>query len=307
MRYIKVKFSDGKIRKVPFFEPMRPVDTKEIPDDYTGWIVEEKIDGSVTLMYLIDGAVAFLNRRATNKTPVYPDLVRSVRGMHPRGLTIIEGEAYALGGGTDSFEQFLKRDLLQNPQEAQRREKEIPLRFKAFDIVMVEGKDIRKEPILDRKKELRKVLPKNSRISASSYSTNPKEFTKKMKKDKTVEGVVFKALPDGFVEGKSPQWKKLKFKKEADTVVMGYEKGQGRRKDIGALRVGVYDKGKVKEVANVGTGFTDEELSDIKKRLDKGEKLFAKVQYMKVCSQGRLRAPVFSGLREDITVKETHL
>jgi bifunctional non-homologous end joining protein LigD len=308
MRYIKIKFSDGKVRKVPFLEPMRPIETKEIPDDYTGWIAEEKVDGSLTLMYLVDGAVAYVNRRGTNKTFVYPELIDDEpRKFNTKGLTIIQGETYALGGGTDSFEAFLKRDLLQDPEEAKNRQRQYPLKFRAFDILMKDNKWVKDKPILERKKILKALVPKGTEIEVSPYSTNPREFTKELKRDKTVEGVVFKKLPDGYEEGKSKKWRKLKFKKEADVVVMGYEKGQGRRKDIGALKVGIYDKGKVKEVANVGTGFTDEELAQLKRRLDKGEKVFGKVEYMKVGSQGRLRAPVWVGERKDITVKETHL
>lgn len=307
MRYIKVKFSDGKTRRVPFMDPMRPVDIKELSklDSYTGWIAEEKIDGSLTLMYIVDGAVAYLNRRGINKTPVYPELIVGI--PKKKGMTILEGEIYARSGGTDSFEAFLKRDLLQSPEKAKERMREIPLKFRAFDILMENGKWVTNKPILERKAILKEVIPTRTRIEVSPYHRDIEEFTKEMRKDPTVEGVVYKKIPNGFEEGRSGKWKKLKFKKIADTVIIGYEKGKGRRKDIGALKVGVYDKGKIKEVADVGTGFTDEELEDIKKRLDKGERLFAKVEYMKVGSRGRLRAPVFSGLREDITVKETHL
>jgi ATP-dependent DNA ligase len=239
---------------------------------------------------------------------VYPELIDDEpRKFHTKGMTIIQGEAYALGGGTDSFEAFLKRDLLQNPKEAKNRQRQYPLRFRAFDILMKNGKWVKDKPILERKRILKEIVPKGTDIEVSPYSTNLKEFTKEMKKDRTVEGVVFKQLPDGYEEGSSKKWRKLKFKKEADVIVIGYEKGEGRRKDIGSLKVGVYDKGKVKEVANVGTGFTDEELSSLKERLDRGDRIFAKVEYMKVGSQGRLRAPVWVGERKDITVKETHL
>ncbi len=310
MRYIRIKFSDGKVRKVPFIEPMRPVETKEIPDTYTGWIAEEKLDGSLTLMYLVDGAVAYVNRKGVNKTDVYPELTDDeARKYKGKGLSIVQGEAYALSGGTDSWEAFLHRDLLQDPEEAKRRVRKYPLRFAAFDVLMKEGKWVTDKPILERKKLLERVIPRTKEVHAVEYSLRPKRFAEQLKKDPTVEGVIFKKLPDGYEPGKSKKWKKLKFKKEADVVITGYEKGEGKRKDIGALEVGVYDRktGRVREVANVGTGFTDEELRDIKKRLDRGEKLFAKVEYLKVGSRGRLRIPSFKGLREDITVKETHL
>ncbi len=308
IRYIRIRFSDGKVRRVPLVDPMRPIDTRDIP--YTGWIAEEKKDGSLTLMYLVDGAVAYVNRKGVNKTEIYPELTDDEPyKFKSKGLTILQGETYALKGGKDSFESFLRRDLLKDPEEAKRREKKYPLKFEVFDLLMMNSKWITDKPLLNRKELLKRMIPKGTDVKLTYFSTHPKEFTESMRKDRTVEGVVFKKLPDGYKSGKVKEWGKLKFKKEADTVVMGYEKGEGRRKDIGALRVGVFDKrkGKVVEVANVGTGFTDEELSDMKDKLDKGKKLFAKVEYIKVGTQGRLRAPVFGGLREDITVKETHL
>ena len=122
--------------------------------------------------------------------------------------------------------------------------------------------------------------------------------------------MVFKRLGSAYRPGKQKDWRKLKFVKQADVVIMGYNPGHGRREDIGALQVGVWDRRRqgVVEVAMVGTGFTDEELQEIKRRLDRKEKLYAKVAYLKVGSRGGLRAPSYKGLREDIrSVRETHI
>jgi len=307
MRRIKIKFSDGKIRRVPFISPMRPEGILEAPEG--NWVAEEKKDGSLTLMYLEDGAVAYVNRRGVNKTLVYPEMVISPKNYRNKKLTIIQGEAYVGRGGKDSFENFLKRDLLKNPIEAKIRSKKYPLEFDAFDIQMAEGELLNKEPLLSRKKVLKEKLPKHSRVHYTKFFKDYKKRASELKKDKTVEGVVFKHLPDGYKSGRSDEWRKLKFTKEADVVVVGYNKGDGRRSDIGALRAGVYDKRskKIREVANVGVGFSDKDIADYKKRLDKGEKIFGKVQYLKVGSQGRLRAPVWIGERKDITIKETGL
>jgi len=304
VRNLKVKFSDGVVRSVPFVEPMRPKATEEIPEG--DWIAEEKYDGSLTLMYLGDGAVAYVNRKGRNKTLIYPELVLLPKKYRGRRLTIIQGEVYAFDGRPEHFEQFLRRDLLQDEQEAKERSKQIPLYFGAYDILMSKGEWVTDKPILERKKILSRELPRTKHIKLISSSRNLKSTTSELEREHA-EGVVYKKLPDGYESGDTSQWKKLKFRKEADVVVTGYNKGTGRRSKIGALRVGVYKNGKVVEVANVGTGFTDEELTDIKRRLDKGEKVYGKVEYQKVGSQGRLRAPAWKGRRTDITVKETHL
>lgn len=307
MKYIKIKFSDGKVRKVPFIEPMRPEDIAYVPDG--DWVAEEKKDGSLTLMYLEDGAVAYINRRGVNKTFTYPEMVIAPKNFRNKKLTIIQGEAYVGRGGMDSFEKFLSRDLIKNTEKAKERAKEYPLEFDAFDTQMVEGKLTSDKPLLERKKLLAEKLPKHKRIHLTKFRRDHKEFSSELRKDKTVEGVVFKKIPDKYESGRSDDWRKIKFTKEADVVVIGYNKGEGRRGDIGALRTGVYDKktGKIREVANVGVGFSDKDIADYKKRLDKGKKIFGKVRYLKVGSQGKLRAPVWLGERKDITIKETGL
>lgn len=311
VKEIRLRFSDNKERLVPFVDPMRPTTVAEgIPKK--NFTAEEKKDGSLTFQYIEDGAIAYVNRHGRNKTAVYPELTDDEpKKIRSDGLTITQGEAYALHGGKDVFEAFLKRDLLQDPEEAKRRAGIYPLRYEAFDIVMKNGEWTAHLPIEQRRELLKKTIPSDLKeVKIAKYSTSPVKFTERMQKDETVEGVVFKKDNSLYHSGKPGVWQKKKFTNEADVVITGYSPGEGRRKDIGTLQVGVWDpkQSKVIEVASVGTGFTDEQLADIKQKLDKGRRLFAKVEYMKVGSQGRLRMPAFKGLRSDIeSVKETHL
>ena len=308
-RMIDVIFSDKKKRRIPSIDPMRPKDIGnfQIPD---GWIAEEKKDGSLTVQYVQDGAAAYLNRRGRDKTFIYPELTdEEPKKIKSKGLTITQGETYALKGRKDNFEAFLRRDLLQDPIKARERMKKYPLKYEAFDILMKDGKCLIDLPLKERKKILKMTIPKGLKdVKITRFSLEPAKFAKKLRKDKSVEGVVYKDYSSKYYSKKRPEWRKQKFKKEADVVITGYEKGIGKRKAIGILKANVWDKRKkrLKEVANVGTGFTDEQLANMKRRLDRGEKLFAKVEYLNLGSQGRLRMPSFKGLREDITIKETH-
>lgn len=310
-RKMRIKFSDGKTREVPFVVAMRPKEHGDKPTPEEGYIAEEKKDGSLTLQYLQDGAVAYLNRRGANKTAIYPELSdKEPTQIETRGLTITHGETYALEGGTDSFEAFLRRDLLQDPEKAKERQRQYPLKYEAFDIIMKDGEWVADLPIEERKKILKETIPANLRdVKITKYSTSPARFMAAKKRDRTVEGVVLKKAGSPYRSGKRPEWRKVKFTKEADVVLTGYERGTGRRRDIGAVNAAVWDKkaGRLREVASVGTGFSDEELKDLKKRLDRGEKPIARVRYLKVGARGRLRSPSFRSLRTDITKKETHL
>lgn len=308
---IEVVFSNGRASNVPFVKPMRPI-SKEGSEVFFSPTdtIEEKKDGAMAFQYIADGKVAYVNRNGVSKTRIYPDLIEETKKIKTDGLTITQGEVFALNGGTDTFETFLKRDLLKDQNKIDERVPQIPLHYEPFDIVMKDGKWLATVPLSERRKILKDLIPKDlKRIKPMKVSNNPKKFVAKMRKDKTVEGVVSKESNSLYRSNKNNDWEKIKFVKEADTMIMGYNPGQGKRKEIGALQVGVFDhtKNKMIEVANVGTGFTNEELLDIKKRVDNGEKLFAKVEYLKVGTQGRLRMPSFKGLREDITKKETHL
>lgn len=305
----RIEFSDDKKRSVPIFKPMRPKDLGDnIP--VKNWIAEEKKDGSLTLQYIDDGAVAYLNRRGTNKTDVYPELTDDeIEKIKTKGLSIIQGETYALKGGKDDFETFLKRDLLQDPEKAKKRMKKYPLRFEAFDIVMKDGKWVNNKPLSERKKLLKQIVNPTKEFKLTKVFKNTKRATKRLKKDSTVEGVIYKKEDSKYKPGKQKDWLKNKFRKEADVIITGYKKGKGKRKEIGTLTAKVWDpkKKKLKEVASVGTGFTDKELKRLKRKLDQGKRVFGKVEYLSVGSRGRLREPSWKGERLDLeNIKETH-
>jgi len=309
----KIVFNDGKKRLVPIINPMRPKDLKEKTIPKGNWLGQEKKDGSLTIQYKVPGAVAYVNRRFSNKTPIYPDLTDDeVTKIPVKGLTITQGEAYVMKGGKDSFDAFLKRDLLQDPEEAKKRTKDYPLTYEVFDIMMKDGEWLTNKPLKDRLEVLRKTFKgKTKELKVSKTSPYIKRMTSKLRQDPTVEGIIYKKANSKYSEGKSSDWLKNKFRKEADVMITGYNPGKGKRSStFGTLKASIYDKktGKPKEVANVGTGFNDEQLKDLKKRIDKGEKVFGKVKYLNIGSQGRLRMPVWIGRRTDLkNLKETHI
>lgn len=308
-RYIDLEFSDGKTRRVPFVEPMRPMERagKALPKDA---IAEEKKDGSLTLQYVEDDAVAYVNRRGVNKTAIYPELCDDEpRRLKQKGLSIIQGEVYALKGGTDSFEAFLKRDLLQNPEEARRRRKLYPLKFGAFDLVANRSKMLVQLPLHRRKALLAQRIPRGMPDEkVVSFSRHPVAFAAEKRRDPTVEGVIYKDLRSPYASGKNRAWMKEKFVKHADVMITGYYKG-GRSGKIGGFTAAIWNKnkGQLIGVGRVGTGFTEDQLKDIKRKLDRGEEVFARVEYLKVGSQGRLRAAAYKGLRTDIVKEDTHV
>ena len=304
---IRLRFGDKRIRKVPKIDPMRPKSMgPKVPTK--GWIGQRKRDGSLTLLYKVNGTVAYANRRGVDKTHLYPELVDDEPKAIKARSAIIQGETFTGEGKLSDFEDFLRRDLIQDPKEATDRAQKYPLKFEALDIIRLNGQRLDNLPLNRRQEILAGVIPEGTKeLSIAKSYPDTEKFLQQMRKEKGVEGVVFKDLYSTYRSGKQGAWRKLKFKKEADVVITGYVPGKGKRKEIGTLKMSVWHKGKLMPVGEVGTGFTDDELRRIKKRIDRGDRLFAKIAYMRVGAQGKLYAPSFKSLRSDITVEETHL
>ena len=303
---IQLRFSDGRKRKVAKVNPMRPKPLGSMPVPLEGWIGQRKRDGSLTLLYLDGSAIAYANRRGVDKTHLYPELTDDEPKAIKAKRVVLQGEAYTGEGKLTDFENFLRRDLVKKVSKD--RVRRYPLHFEVSDVLSVDRVSLKDTPLRKRQEILSILIPKGTKeLSVAKSFPKTEKFIKDMRAESGVEGVVLKESDSFYKEGKQGAWRKLKFKKEADVVITGYLKGKGKRKDIGVLQMGVWRRGDLVPVGEVGTGYTDQELKDIKRRLDKGERLFAKVEYLRVGARGRLFAPAFKGLREDITVKETHL
>jgi ATP-dependent DNA ligase len=117
------------------------------------------------------------------------------------------------------------------------------------------------------------------------------------------EGIIVKNLKSPYGHG----WHKIKFLKENDVAITGYTPGTGKRaKLFGALKMAVHTKKGLKPVGMVGTGFKDEDLRYLKKRLDAGDKIVGRVKFRKIGSQGSYIEPRWVAERTDLTQSQTH-
>jgi ATP-dependent DNA ligase len=282
----------------------RPKNAKTLKTD--GVIAEPKYDGSRTILSVKGNTHKFINRRGVDKTSTYPELA----GIHKQvvGDAVLDGEIVSLDKAHPygNFDKLAKRDHLKKPDLIRTRSKKYPLTFVAFDILKKAGKDVSKKPLLERKKLLDKTVKQSARIKESEYSNKPELLLKKVKAKKG-EGIITKSTTSRYTPGKSRVWEKIKVSKENDVAIVGSTTGTGKRKNtFGALKMAVHTGRGFRGVGLVGTGFSEKDLKNIKKRLDKGEKLVARVKYQKIGSQGRYFAPRFVALRTDITQKQTH-
>jgi len=197
--------------------------------------------------------------------------------------------------------------------------------FCAFDLLHFAGVDLRRFPYRDRRRYLVQCLlpsPLVQLVHAQEDGLALQEAALAS----GFEGVIGKRKDSRYEAGKrSSAWVKVKPVQSADFVVGGYTAGKGARAPLGALLVGAWEGKKLRYVSHVGSGFDDKSVVALKSRLEKlhrktfpfeskpelnapttwvEPKLVAEVEYQSFTPDGRLRAPVFLRLRDDIEPKD---
>ncbi len=273
--------------KVQPFKPLMPALAERLstPDAIMEKIgkcgVEMKYDGFRLQCHKKGGQVELYSRKLEKMTHMFPDVVEAVRGLKNDEM-IFEGEALAYNTKKKryfSFQQTMHRRRKHGIAEAS---KEFPLNVFVFDILYLDGKDLTNEPYKERRNLIKKIFknkilkPSSSRIVATS-KTLEKMF--KTSISKGLEGIMAKDLKAPYTAGKRKfAWIKLKksYGKTVDTIdgiIVGYYLGHGARAEFefGGVLVAVYnqDSGMLETVAKVATGFTEEEMVDLRKTLEK--------------------------------------
>jgi bifunctional non-homologous end joining protein LigD len=315
--------------KAKFLEPMKARIEDKVPSG--DWIYEIKFDGYRAVTYKEGKTVHLLSRTNHDLAEKFPDVVEAMEGVDVKNA-IIDGEIVALDkDGRSSFQ------LLQAYELGQERP---PLCYYVFDILALNGKSTRDLPLEERREKLKAILPESSDIIrfSSSIGTDAEKLLKKAGA-LGLEGLIGKKKGSRYEVGaRSGSWIKLKIVKEQEFVIGGYTPPGGTRQHIGALLVGVYEKGKLMYSGKVGTGYTGAVLKDLYTRFKKiasdtcpfadlpeeregryGQGITASV--MKKCHwlkpvlvcqvkfsewtrDDRLRQPVYLGLREDKKAKD---
>jgi bifunctional non-homologous end joining protein LigD len=328
-RLMQRKSSTASAPVPAFVEPMKakPVDSMPSGD----WIYEIKFDGYRALALRGGSEARVLSRNEKDLGGKFPEVTNSVAALNVQDA-IIDGEIVALDNkGLSSFQ------LLQAFEMGQERP---PIFFYAFDLLRLNGKDLRNLPVEERKAKLEKLLKKSPGVLRYSASIeNGGEELLDRARELGLEGLIGKRVGSRYEPGKrSGDWIKLKLQREQEFVIGGYTEPAGSRKYFGALLVGFYEGEKLKFAGRVGTGFNEKLLRTLfsefnkirsdqcpfvdlpeKRRGRYGERvtlaemkrchwvkpiLVCQVKFAEWTRDDRLRQPVFLGLREDKDAKE---
>ncbi|MBI1863553.1 ATP-dependent DNA ligase [Candidatus Microgenomates bacterium] len=220
---------------------------------------------------------------------MYPDVVAGIVKQITVNEAIFEGEAIGFDPLRESFLPFQETVSRKRKHGIEEKALEIPLRMFVFELLYADGVNYMQTPFKDRRKLLSKVIKTKNEVKKDVVLIADDEITDDPKKvellfedaiERGLEGILAKKL-DGTYRAGAREWNWIKFKRSysskiedtVDCLVMGYDYGQGKRTDfgIGAFLVGVYDEknDRFLTVSKIGTGLTDEEWREMRKRCNK--------------------------------------
>ena len=299
-------------RKRRSYRPMLATLADEVPRG-DEWLHEVKWDGYRAIVTVAGGEVELTSRNGNSLTARFESVARAVVQAVKTPDCVLDGEVCALDEhGRASFSAMQQGSG--------------PLVLYVFDVLEIEGESLVELPLTERHKRLEALLDRRNRTVRLSETFDDGEGLYEAAAAQGLEGVVSKRAESTYQPGRrSRDWLKVKTQGRQEFVVVGRTKGQGRRSGrFGALVLAVNEGGRLRWVGNVGTGFDDAEIDRLLRKLEplrrdtspldevpkmprvkQGDvvwvdpKLVAEVRFAEWTHDGRLRAPVYQGLRED--------
>lgn len=279
------------------------------------WVHEIKWDGYRIVAAIVAGKVRLWSRNAIEWTAKLPELVKALAALKLRSAQL-DGEMIVLRNGRDDF------NALQARLSAEVKD---PLVYMLFDMPHLNGRSLRSVPLIERKAALAALLAKKPspllRYSEHQVGNGAQVFAQAAAAG--LEGVVSKKIDSAYSGTRNGDWVKAKGRPSDEFAVVGFTEPKGSRSGIGALLLGKPEDGGWKYVGRAGTGFGDEQLRALRKRLDKSvvkrpsadfdlmdrkdralaiwvkPTLVVEVFYQGIGGQGLLRQPAFKTLRAD--------
>jgi bifunctional non-homologous end joining protein LigD len=280
------------------------------PFDRPGWLFELKWDGFRAIGEVVKGRVQVYSRNQKSLHTRFPPIVEALGRL--KHDVVFDGEIVALDEhGQAQFQ------LLQNYQ----RTGQGRLAYSVFDLLYLDGHDLRGLPLIHRKELLSRVIPRSALIRYSDHVENDGKAFFAAAAQRGLEGIVAKNGASPYREAtRSLDWLKVKSQKRQEAVIGGFTEPRRSRQHFGALLLGVYDGNKLDYIGHTGTGFNVVDLEEMGTRLRQLEtddcpfavsprpnapahwvepKLVCEVKFQEWTSDGRMRIPVFLGLRDD--------
>jgi bifunctional non-homologous end joining protein LigD len=294
--------------------------------DSEEWLYEIKWDGYRSVAFVEDGKLRLVSRNQNDMTALYPELGDLPRFISAR-QAVLDGEVVAVDEqGRPSFSLMQQRTGIRHGRFRAPSRAEVPVLYYAFDLIHLDGYDLHRVDLEQRKQLLRQIITPAPNLHYSDHQVAQGTALFQVAKQRGLEGIVAKRRKSCYEEKRTREWLKIKITREIECVIGGYTEPEGAREFFGSLVLGLYnDNAQLTHVGQAGTGFDRRMLADLWKLLEKLEsktnpfhgpveadrkvhwvrpELVAEIKFTEwthETNEGglKLRAPVFLGLRED--------
>ena len=278
------------------------------------WLFELKLDGYRAITEIKKRKILLYSRNGLLLGTRYPSIINALEKINIEA--ILDGEIVVLDdNGKPDFQK------LQNYQVSD----QYPLVYYVFDILFLQKNDLKKMPLLERKKILKKIFKRPGVVRYCDHIENDGiDFFKKVIAA-SLEGIMAKKKDSLYTPGiRTREWLKIKYHKSQEAIIAGFTEPKGSRQHLGSLLLAQYKNGKLRYIGHAGTGFTDKTLNDLMKKLkplvtagspfDIPVKangpvtwvkpvLVCEVAYYEITQDGIMRHPVFKRLRPEKKAK----
>jgi len=286
----------------------------EHPPEGDDWLVEAKYDGYRVALALDAGRCRAYTRSHADWSDRFAPLARAVEAL-PAASAILDGEAIVLDSSGVSRFGLLQEALSDHPER---------LGYVAFDLLYLNGYDLRGLPLAERKELLGTLLAEQPASSPVRYADHLRggaaEFYRRACSAE-LEGIVCKRAESPYLAGRGRDWQKIKCRYSQELVVGGFTEGAGSRGPLGSLLVGYYEGDRLVYAGRVGSGLAEAAVTALRTQLDGLERtegafdppphitghvvhwsdpqIVVQVAFREWTADGVLRQPVFLGVRED--------
>ncbi|TPI76333.1 DNA ligase D [Mesorhizobium sp. B2-8-9] len=294
----------------PAFRPVQLAKLVDTVPPGDRWIHEMKYDGYRILVALGGGEARAYTRSGLDWSDRFPSILAEARKLKVRSA-LIDGEAVVMDKEGRSSFQALQNALKGAPAS---------IDFYAFDLLQLDGEDLTRLPLLQRKQKLETILPaKQPVLRYSDHIQGRGEELLNRFCDAGLEGVISKLADSAYVGARDGSWLKIKCIKRQEFVLVGWTPSDKDRA-FRSLILGVHDGGKLRYAGKVGTGFNAAGMARLMKTMAPLEqkaatveapraevrgahwlrpRLVAEIAFTEMTNEGTLRHPSYLGLRDD--------
>ena len=285
------------------------------------WLHEVKYDGYRIIARKAGDDITLFSRSGLDWTVRFPAIAEALLTL-PTNIALIDGEvAFVLPTGVTDFKSLQEHIDTPNPA----------IRYFAFDLLSLDGKDWRKKKLTERRAQLAKLLSvkgvSDFLIYADYVEGSGQEFFAQACAA-GLEGIVCKRADRPYISGRGKDWLKIKCLRGEEFVIGGYSRSDVKGKPFSSLLLGSFEDGTLAYSGKVGTGFDAADFERLAQKFQPLErarspfdevpreerkgavwlepKLVAQIAFTERTRDGRLRHPSFKGLREDKPARDVH-